>query len=706
MLAAGTLTAPASAAGTELVYEQNFEKMLPGETLEEEFVCEIGANSEATVGRADSNQYLHLQSRNNEEVRITKKFAEPLSGIVTLEQDILIAQNPNDGHKFISLMNNDTTWVAMVLCTATDISMRYGRSGYKTLVPNYQINKWYHIKLVANTSTHKIAAYVDGKLICADVPFWNTTDSIPGINAYAQSENTRMHSCCLDNIRVTVEPSVGYMPKVSGITVSGRAQMLVSDGKQVGMENEENVRSLRFAATAVDQCGAAMEGQNIAWSIAPENAAMGFTIDAATGTVNVPETVTEDCALTVYAQADSAVGSFTTQIIRAAKIGVYDDFADGGTDGMNSDYMFIKPSGGRADLSSGDLVVAYNGEANITFPATLRNTVVLKSRIYSYDPSTNGNEFNILTCHNSDIMIVQRENTLAWRNEGKGSYETLLTDFELKKFYDIEIEVPYPSGDVTVKVTLDGGETVVTTGLKRRNGNSGMANFSCVPYKGKVLLQNLYIYEKGADEALDLQIDGAASAYIPSTEAEMKTGYSAKLSNPISGGSAAAENVTWSVSGADGVSIDETGVLTVPRGTEPGEATVTASADGKNAVKKVRIAENAVAFTGVDLFKCKDGSLTARLGAQALQSEEKPVRLIVALYDADKQLIKVVTAGRDDGKSDESQYIRAEGGVIEAKIPAEELEDAKTAQAFVWNSMDGIKPLTAPSDLLTIPITE
>ena len=694
------LMGPVRAEAAE-VYSEDFESMVPG-SVPDGFAVSPGENSEISVRQADGNRYVYFLSRKNEETKLTKTLNTPAAGIVTLEQSVLVAQNFNDGHKFFSLKNAAGKYIGMVMESNGDLVLRTGSAPYQILVPDYRLNTWYDIKLAANTASQRIAAYVDGRLACADIPFWNSADSITAIEAYAQGSNRGM---CIDNVRITAENPDSYTPVVSAVTVTGRKKALAAEGAQGG-------RSIRFLAQAADQCGAVMEDQPLAWSLAPESERLGFAVDQS-GTVTLPDTLTEDCSVTVTASAGQTKGSFTTRIIRSGKTGVNEDFEACGTDGLCSDYMLSHAAGGRAEILYGNPILKGAGaksEASryrVNFPAVLRNTVIVSCDVQF---SAIAPWHNIITCHDYDVMIVTyNDGSLTWR--GKDNvYTPIYENYQAGKKYNIKLEIPYPSGEVTAYVTPEGGETVTTSGLLRRNGNSGMGNFeSYTQETAQYVIDNLQIYEKGAETAQNLRISGPDTVYIPDFSEVLSYGYQAGLENPVFGTAETAEGVSWTAEGPAGVSIDPvTGRLSVARGTEPGgSVTVTAELAEERVSTTVLLAPNTPEYTGIDLFRYQDQSAAARVAVRKPQAEETWMRLVLAVYDQNGQLVGVVPSMREEAdKSDETQYARTEGQLIEVRIPAEDLDGGMTARAFVWNTLDEMVPLTPASLSLNLEEAE
>ena len=83
------------------------------------------------------------------------------------------------------------------------------------------------------------------------------------------------------------------------------------------------------------------------------------------------------------------------------------------------------------------------------------------------------------------------------------------------------------------------------------------------------------------------------------------------------------------------------------------------------------------------------------------------MRLVLAVYDQNGQLVGVVPSMREEAdKSDETQYARTEGQLIEVRIPAEDLDGGMTPRAFVWNTLDEMVPLTPASLSLNLEEAE
>ena len=307
------------------------------------------------------------------------------------------------------------------------------------------------------------------------------------------------------------------------------------------------------------------------------------------------------------------------------------------------------------------------------------------------------------------MIVTYNDGSLTWR--GKDNvYTPIYENYQAGKKYNIKLEIPYPSGEVTAYVTPEGGETVTTSGLLRRNGNSGMGNFeSYTQETAQYVIDNLQIYEKGAETAQNLRISGPDTVYIPDFSEVLSYGYQAGLENPVFGTAETAEGVSWTAEGPAGVSIDPvTGRLSVARGTEPGgSVTVTAELAEERASTTVLLAPNTPEYTGIDLFRYQDQSAAARVAVRKPQAEETWMRLVLAVYDQNGQLVGVVPSMREEAdKSDETQYARTEGQLIEVRIPAEDLDGGMTARAFVWNTLDEMVPLTPASLSLNLEEAE
>lgn len=152
-----------------------------------------------------------------------------------------------------------------------------------------------------------------------------------------------------------------------------------------------------------------------------------------------------------------------------------------------------------------------------------------------------------------------------------------------------------------------------------------MGNFeSYTQETAQYVIDNLQIYEKGAETAQNLRISGPDTVYIPDFSEVLSYGYQAGLENPVFGTAETAEGVSWTAEGPAGVSIDPvTGRLSVARGTEPGgSVTVTAELAEERASTTVLLAPNTPEYTGIDLFRYQDQSAAARVAVRKPQAEE------------------------------------------------------------------------------------
>ncbi len=122
----------------------------------------------------------------------------------------------------------------------------------------------------------------------------------------------------------TVTATCGEQTATATLTVK-RAEPVATTVKVTDVESIEvpanGSKTVDYTPTVTDQYGAVMTGQNVVWSIDPNNST-GISIDSSTGTLTVTSDAAADDAVTVTVKAtvDSVFGETQTTVARAASV--------------------------------------------------------------------------------------------------------------------------------------------------------------------------------------------------------------------------------------------------------------------------------------------------------------------------------------------------------------------------------------------------
>ena len=245
---------------------------------------------------------------------------------------------------------------------------------------------------------------------------------------------------------------------------------------------------------------------------------------------------------------------------------------DEGTVGYPDD-LFLKAASGSVDGGYTVHGVKYAYDPDMI---SLYGSSILTLSDSDYDPPakvtglTAEATYNGTTSHELTIDVPTKGNTVEVTLTAKATYDDKSTDT-----VDAEWKL---TNEGYWGVEISGNQLIIQpdAGVLGNTISIGVA----ASYGGQAS-NNIFIYlKKEAPHAGSIEISGPASVTIP-TSGSTEAGYTATMENQYGGGYFS--QVKWNISGPDGVSVEtadnttEYAKVTVPAGTTPGTATLTAT---------------------------------------------------------------------------------------------------------------------------------
>lgn len=129
---------------------------------------------------------------------ITRTFSSPLTGTVTVEADVM--RNDSTGGYFGLPYLYDASGAQTVSVAFAHGDIEAYRGTTLQVIKPYKQGSWYHIKLVANTSTQHFDLYLNGRQVLTAAPFRTNASSISRMAFYANGGE--YGSAYVDNVSV------------------------------------------------------------------------------------------------------------------------------------------------------------------------------------------------------------------------------------------------------------------------------------------------------------------------------------------------------------------------------------------------------------------------------------------------------------------------------------------------------------------------
>lgn len=206
VILAGGFTASQAHAAVTVIYEENFDNINTGGKPQGfEFKEDNGKVIvvEAPGGSGKSLYWEDKDASGNYQQRAAKKFDKAYTGVITVEFDFMLP-DASDNTRLFRLVSESGAAAISVETTTDDniVSVRPVKNGkWNHLITGYELNKWYKLKIVANTETQKADYYIDGKLLGEQLDFIVQVDNIAQFDSFTPGGSAKSHY--IDSIKIT-----------------------------------------------------------------------------------------------------------------------------------------------------------------------------------------------------------------------------------------------------------------------------------------------------------------------------------------------------------------------------------------------------------------------------------------------------------------------------------------------------------------------